>query len=62
MLFKEILDLENKSAKGDDNSRNKIAAALLMMQADGDVGENHGTLCPPPDCFAEILNMAEQDE
>jgi hypothetical protein len=65
MLFKEIRDLENKSAKGEDKLRgNKIATAFLMMQADdGDVGKNNGSLCPPPSgCTAEILNMAEQDE
>lgn len=64
MPFKEILDMESKSAKGDDKPRgNKIATAFLIMQADGDVGKNNGTLCPPPrDCDADILNMAAQNE
>jgi hypothetical protein len=64
MPFKDILNIETQSAKkGDDQQRSKIAAAFLMMtQSDGDVGENHGTLCPPPACNAEILEMAEQPE
>lgn len=65
MPFKEILDMETQSAKGDYKPRgNKIAAAFLMMEADdGDVGKNTGTLCPPPSgCTAQILSLAEQEE
>jgi hypothetical protein len=64
MPFKDILDLETQSAKGYDKQQgNKIAAAFLMMQTeDGDVGKNHGTLCPPPACDADILKMAEEPE
>jgi hypothetical protein len=62
MPFKDLLNIESKSAKGDDDQKNKIAAAFLMMDADGDAGKNHGTLCPPPsDCDAEILNLAEPE-
>jgi hypothetical protein len=64
MKFKDILDMESSSTKGDNKPRgNKVAAAFLMMQADdGDVGKNHGTICPPPACDADILEMAELPE
>jgi hypothetical protein len=64
MPFKDILQLETGSAKGNDSQRGKIPTAFYLVNTeDGDVGKNNGTLCPPPSgCNAQILDLADKPE